>query len=198
MRKKPKPPPEPSPPFLTPGRHSVPEETAIWQKLFLDELRKWGVAAHAAREAGVSLRTVRRHRKSDPEFAEAWEEARGAIIAMMEVVIRQRALVGVRVPVLFQGKIVDHIQEVDSGMLRWLLSKLKKEVYGEKAEVSHTHEGEVGLNVSGQIDITLCTDDELRTLDEIHERTLARGHQNGAGEEEPAPVRAAGVGTRRS
>lgn len=176
----------------------TPEETDAWRAIFLRELAKWGVAVHAAKEAGVSIRTANRHRAKDPEFAEAWEEARGAIVATMEVVARQRALVGVRTPVIYQGKIVEHINEVDSGMLRWMLAKLKPEVYGDKAEISHKHEGEVGLNVSGAIDITLCTDDELRTLDEILERTLARGGQDGAGEEEPAPVRAPGVGARRS
>ena len=149
------------------GRHSVPEEDAVWQKAFLAELAKWGVAVHAAREAGISIRTAQRHRAKNPEFAEAWEDAQGAIVATMEVVIRQRALVGVRTPVLFGGKVVHHINEVDTGALRWLLGKLKPEVYGEKVDHNLKHSGDVNVNVSGQIDVRTLTNEQLTTLRDI-------------------------------
>lgn len=183
---------EPNPP--PPPRQPLED----WKPTFFAELKKWGVVAHAAREAGISTARVRQLRKENPEFAAAYAEAIEEIVATMEVVARQRALVGVRTPVLFQGKVVHHINEVDSSMLRWLLARLKPEVYGEKAELRLKHEGEIDLNVFGQIDLHLLTDDELHTLDTIFERALARGDQDGARAAEPASVRAPGVGTRRS
>lgn len=156
---------EPVPPPEKPAKGVVPPET--WKPLFLAELEKWGVVSHAAREAGISKRHVYRVRESDPEFAEAWDEAKDRIVGTIEVVLRQRALVGVRTPVIYKGQVVDHVNEVDTGTLRWLASKLKPEVYGDKIDHNHKHEGDVNVNVSGRIDVRQLTDEQLYTLRDI-------------------------------
>lgn len=46
-----------------------------WETAFLEEYRRWGNLAQAARLAEVNVDTVRRHRKSDPEFAAKIAEA---------------------------------------------------------------------------------------------------------------------------
>ena len=116
-----------------------------WQPRFLEELTRWGVVDHACREAGIHRSTAYRAYKSDPDFAERWDEAERKIIATAEVVARQRALIGTARPVYFQGKQIDTIMEVDNAHLRWLLSKLKPEVYGDKIDLSLHHSGNVNV-----------------------------------------------------
>lgn len=177
-----------SPESTPPPRSSrpSPERIAAWRKIFLDELKKWGVVDHAIREAGVSRTTAYTHRKQDPAFAQAWDEAKGQIVATMEVVLRQRALVGVRTPVIFQGKVVDHVNEVDTGALKWLLAKLKPEVYGEKVDHNLKHSGDVNVNVSGRIDVRQLTDEQLITLRDILGSAPALGGSaDRVGAEEP-------------
>ena len=153
-----------------------------WRPVFLEELAKWGVVEHACHLAGIRRSAACKARQDNPSFAEEWDEAKAKIVGTLEVLARQRATVGELKPVYFQGKKIDSIREVDNTGLRWLLSKLKPEVYAEKPQdVNMKHSGDVGLNVTGSVDVKLYTDDELRTLDEIHERTLARAGQNGAG-----------------
>lgn len=166
-----------------PARPNAPKPG--WQAVFLAELRKWGVAMHAAGVAEISIRHAYRIREQDPEFAAEWDEAVKTIVSTMEVVARQRALVGVRTPVIFQGKVVDHIQEVDSGMLRWLLSRLKPEVYGDKVDHTLKHSGAVAVNVSGQIDVRTLTNEQLYTLrDILGSATAIGGSADRASEEE--------------
>ena len=159
-----------------------------WRAVFLEELAKWGVVDHAISVAGVRRSTAYATKHRDREFAAKWEEAEGKIIATMEVVARQRALVGVRKPVYFQGKQIDSIQEVDSGMLRWLLAKKKPDVYGDKLELNQNVNGKLDLNVTGGIDVTLLSDEDLEALDAILDRAHARDEgehpavgKNGAG-----------------
>lgn len=152
-----------------------------WKPIFLAELEKWGVVDHAVKVAGVAPSTVYAARQRDPEFAEAWDQAERRIVALAEVIARQRAIQGTKKPVYFQGKQIDSITEVDNAHLRWLLSKLKPEVYGDKVEVNQNVKGSLDVNVAGGIDITLLTDDELDHLEELYSRAESRSSTNGAG-----------------
>ena len=48
------------------------------KEIFLREFAKHGRAKHAASDAGVSVLTVLNHRKNDPDFAQAYDEASAA------------------------------------------------------------------------------------------------------------------------
>jgi hypothetical protein len=159
-----------------------PHRKPGWRAVFLAELEKWGVVDHAIHTAGVAPSTAYEARQRDPKFAAAWDEAEGRIVATMEVVARQRALVGVRVPVIFQGKVVDTIQEVDSGLLKWLLVKKKPEVYGDKLTVTGDKGGPIKIDVTSYSTEQL---QEVRNLLGGSAGALANG-RNGTREEEPA------------
>lgn len=102
---------------------------------------------HAIRQAGIHTSTAYEAREKDAVFAQQWDEAEGKLLATAEVVARQRALVGTPRPVYFQGKKVDTVQELDNVHLRWLLSKLKPSVYGEKIEVTGKDGGSIVIEV---------------------------------------------------
>lgn len=119
-----------------------------WRTVFLEELGKWGVVDHAIRAAGVNSSTAYRARMRDEHFSAQWDEAEGKLLATAEVIARQRALVGHPRPVYFQGTKVDTVQEIDNVHLRWLLSKLKPSVYGDKIEVTGKDGGAVQIEVT--------------------------------------------------
>lgn len=118
-----------------------------WKPIFLAELEKWGVVDHAIRQAGVTSSTAYEARETDEKFAAAWDEAEGRLLATAEVVARQRALTGTPRPVYFQGQKVDTVMELDNVHLRWLLSKLKPSVYGDKLALTDNEGGPLKVEV---------------------------------------------------
>jgi hypothetical protein len=128
-------------------RRLRPPKKPGWKAVFLEELGKWGVVDHAIRTAGVAVSTAYKARERDEHFAAQWDEAEGKLLATAEVIARQRALVGHPRPVYFQGQKVDTIQEIDNVHLRWLLSKLKPSVYGDKVDLNLKHSGTVEVHV---------------------------------------------------
>jgi len=163
-----------------------------WKPIFLAELEKWGVVEHAAHVAGVHVRTAYEAREKDPRFRADWAEAKGTFVGRLEALSMQRAMVGTPKPVYYQGKKIDTIQELENAHLRWVLAHLKPEVYGEKLDVTQTVNGSLDLNVTGTLDVTLLSDEELATLDAILERAAGGAltppavGPNGAGKAKPA------------
>lgn len=159
-----------------------------WKAVFLEELEKWGVVDHAVRAAGVASSLVYKARERDETFRAAWDEAEGKLLATAEVVARQRALVGTPRPVYFQGKKVDTVQELDNVHLRWLLSKLKPAVYGEKLAVTGPDGGPIQHQHT--INAEDLTDDQLDLLEEILTRSPeSGGSANGQAAAQLPPVR---------
>lgn len=152
-----------------------------WKPLFLAELERWGVVEYAARQAGVHRSTVYDARATDEKFRAQWDEVEGTLLSRAEVVARQRALTGTQKPVFFQGQQVATVLEVDNAHLRWLLAKLKPELYGDKpAEHIHEHRH----NVEGKLDLKALSVDQLRSLRDI----LTAAVVPGDGERGPAPA----------
>jgi hypothetical protein len=61
--------------LLAKRRKPSTQFTAKRRAIFLEELQKYGIAADAAKMAGISRVTAYKYRKRDPEFAEQWEQA---------------------------------------------------------------------------------------------------------------------------
>jgi hypothetical protein len=79
--------------------------TDTQQRQFLDALAQSGVAASACRTAGVPYSTVNKHRKTDDDFAAAWDDALEQATDTLETEARRRALEGVPEPVIHQGQL---------------------------------------------------------------------------------------------
>ncbi len=71
--------------------------------LFFAALAKYGVATRAMQDADLDPKVVYDNRKNDPEFAERWRQALEAFADSLEDAARQRAVTGLRKPVIHQG-----------------------------------------------------------------------------------------------
>ncbi|MEY2653440.1 MAG: hypothetical protein RLZZ524_467 [Pseudomonadota bacterium] len=76
---------------------------APWIQPFLARLAETGVVSRACRAAGVSRTMVDRQRKTDADFAAAWEEAMEEATDAAEAELRRRAIDGVDELVVYQG-----------------------------------------------------------------------------------------------
>jgi len=77
----------------------------LWIPAFLAALRETGIVRDACEAANIDRTTPYVTRKHDPAFAEAWD---AAILDASDLLIREatrRARVGVREPVIYQGKL---------------------------------------------------------------------------------------------
>ena len=86
----------------------------------------------AARAAGISRNTAYEHRKSDPAFAGAWDEAEQIAADALEAEARRRGVKGYDRPVIHKGKIVDTYKEYSDRMLELLLKAHRPEKFREK------------------------------------------------------------------
>jgi hypothetical protein len=90
------------------GQNVTPESREIalpWQPAFLSALREVGVVRDACEAAGVSRTTAYRQRNEDPEFAREWDESIQDAADLLEREAVRRARVGVKKPVIYQGKL---------------------------------------------------------------------------------------------
>jgi hypothetical protein len=72
---------------------------------FLEHLREVPNVSHAARAAGITQYLVYKHRKADPVFSAAWDDALDEAIQRAEKVVHDRAFKGVPEPIVHQGQI---------------------------------------------------------------------------------------------
>jgi hypothetical protein len=107
-----------------------------WRERFLEVLSEGCLNIRAAcRAAHVHRCTAYRHRKNDPDFAAAWDEALQIGIAAAEDVAWSRAMLGVVQPVFQGGKQVGSIIEYDNNLLIQMLAAHKPEVYGRRLRI---------------------------------------------------------------
>lgn len=86
-----------------------------WVTPFLAELRRSGVAARAARAAGVSYSTAYALRDSSADFKAAWDDALEEAVDDMEAEARERAMVGHPEPLTHQGTITYEFERDEHG-----------------------------------------------------------------------------------
>jgi hypothetical protein len=119
--------------------------------LFLETLVRCGNVTEAANVAGVSRQHLYRMRKSDADFAAAWEEAAELGADALEDEARRRAHDGVDEPLTSaKGLIYDAdgkpmmVRKYSDTLLIFLLKGARPAKYRERQQVE----------VSGQLDIT--------------------------------------------
>src|SRR4051794_7570599 len=74
-----------------------------WKPAFLAALGECGNVTESAHRARVSRRTAQMHHKTDPEFAEAWQDAIDQYADTLEAEADRRAVHGVEEVVLHDG-----------------------------------------------------------------------------------------------
>lgn len=88
-----------------------------WVTPFLDALRASGVVSRAAAAAGVSTALVYGRRKTDADFAHAWDMAIEDATDSLEAEARRRALEGTEEPVVYQGQLTPIYERDERGQL---------------------------------------------------------------------------------
>lgn len=135
-----------------------PETIGVFEtELLIDALIDRPVIADAARAVEVSLLALHRKMRNDDLFRELIEEAINAGSSILEAEALRRAMGEVKKTVLHNGKPVmrvnqltgqsEEVKEVvlSDRILLKMLSALRPEKYGDKAEV--THKGGTGVLV---------------------------------------------------
>jgi hypothetical protein len=108
----------------------------IWRKAFLKALADGGIVRAACEEAGIDPKTAYNNRKSDPAFAQEWQDALDLAADSLESEIRRRAFAGSDLlaiflmkglrPEKFREKVYVSAAELDK-MIERELAKLKEE-----------------------------------------------------------------------
>ena len=107
-----------------------------WQKGFLATLRETANVRLAAESAGLSRSTAYAHRKGNPTFSDAWNDALEEAVDLLEQEARRRALVGVDEPVFYQGEEVSTVRKYSDVLLIFLLKAHRPRKFRERVELS--------------------------------------------------------------
>jgi hypothetical protein len=94
-------------------KHTPRARTRIWQRAFLQALRKVPNVKAACAIAGITRRVAYDARDNDPEFAGLWLHALGESVDKVEAKVFQQAIDG------------------DAQLAMFLLKNHKREVYGD-------------------------------------------------------------------
>lgn len=107
------------------------------KKKFLQRFSRDGVQVRSALAIGISPGTVIRHRKEDPEFAEAFEFCKEAFRDRVNLQVNKLALDGLDEPVYYMGDVVGHKKVYSERMLAMLAKKVDPG-YRDQVDVNAT------------------------------------------------------------
>lgn len=124
---------------------------------FLEALAHGFSVTKASTLSGMARRTAYNHRKSEPNFAELWDEAIEAGTDHVEDEALRRAVEGTEDPVFYQGEQVGIVTRYSDSLLVMLLKARRPEKYKDRQ--LHEH--------SGSLDIEGLRDSLERKLDRI-------------------------------
>lgn len=124
-------------------------------KLQIVELIASGLfISEICQQIGITPPTVRKWRAEDKEFDEAYSDAEAQVTDTLEKEAIRRARNGVLEPVVSGGKVVMdpanpgeilQVRRYSDGLMQFLLKGRRREVYGDKREIS----AQVGIDVVG-------------------------------------------------
>lgn len=127
------------------GRHHLLKFDEERRAVFLDHLAKYDRPSQAAKLCGVSRQTVDNHLLSDPEFAQAYEEARGLYRDKIRQAIYEQAVEGISEPIMggpYKDEIVAY-RKIYAPNLLALEAKRVDQEYREKSQVDVNLKGGV-------------------------------------------------------
>lgn len=105
---------------------------------FCELLAQHGNRTRAAKAVGVTMNTVRGHRKEDPAFAADMDAAFEEFYDDLEMEATRRARDGVPEPVFYKGVEVGEVQRYSDGLMQFLLKGRRRDVFGDKSQVEMT------------------------------------------------------------
>ena len=109
-----------------------------WQAKFLEALSTNPNVTSACRVAGTTKANAYECRKLDEDFAAAWEEAHDQGIAVLEDAMHERATIGVREPLMYQGECVGHVHRPSDTLAIFLAKAHRPDKYRDTHKVEHS------------------------------------------------------------
>jgi len=156
------------------------------RKRFLKSLKKSGCISDAARVAGISANTVRRHRDLFPDFATLMESALAIASVELDMIAWQRATVGTEEKVYRDGRLVFTRVKPSDAMLRLLMQGADPGRYGRtgqmpKGAVMKQLRKEAKAEVRAKLTGTREETDAsiLKKLEVLNRRLRAQGYTEG-------------------
>lgn len=150
------------------GNQHALKMTDAYKTGFLDAYARTGFFTQACKEIGISLKTMYKHRKEDPDFEEALMEIKMSIDESFEAEAVRRAVHGVARPIVQGGKIVMYTRTDEDGkkievpltsleysdrLLELLLRSRMPEKFGNKLQLEANVNTGVLLLESEAIDV---------------------------------------------
>ena len=126
-------------------QEKVGQTDISWWPVFCESLREMPNVARACRAAGVSRVTAYRHRQDWTEFERAWDDALQDGLDRWEEEMARRAFEGVKKPVMYQGEVVELVDEYSDTLAIVLMKAHRPEKYRERSEVKT--DGNLTINV---------------------------------------------------
>ena len=150
-----------------------------WKELFLQELERLPNVTLAARKARIDRITAYSARKTDPEFALAWDAALDASIQMAEGEVYRRAVHGVLEPVYQGGKKTGSVRRFSDSLLMFMLRAHKPSMYREttRSEISGPDNTPIKVTQTGP-DLSKLDTEELLLLRQISEKIAGVDTEN--------------------
>lgn len=124
------------------GQKPKGEVTEESKLAYLEHVAATGEVERAAIVAGLHPMTMRTHRKSDPNFAAAFDLAKRLYRESVAAEVRRRGKVGVLEPVVQQGRIVTYVRKYSDRLL---------ELEAKKVDPGYRDKASVDLSVSGGV-----------------------------------------------
>lgn len=94
----------------------------------------------SAKKAKLSLNLCYFYIRSDPEFGELFDAAKGVALLGLETEAYRRAVHGVLEPVYQKGELVGHIRKYDTQLLIFLMKNLMRDRFGDKVDITQRHD----------------------------------------------------------
>lgn len=145
------------------GDTVTPKETQDWKAAFLLALTESPNVAEAARLAGIARKTAYAHRKTDEDFASAWNEAIESSTDDLVGECYRRARHGCEEPVYYRGEECGRIRKYSDTLAIFLLKAHRREVYGEVTKQIHDFSSASDEELITQATRTLGGSDSPRT-----------------------------------
>lgn len=104
------------------------------------ELSKCGNVSEALRKAKASRAWLYERRQTDPDFADAFQEARACGIEVLKDEAHRRAYSGILEPIFYQGEEVAKVRKYSDTLLMFLIKQADPS-FREHYQVEHANAG---------------------------------------------------------
>lgn len=109
---------------------------------YLNLIREGLTNKDAAKACGCGTKYFQRRRKEDPEFEQAYQEARADGDDVIRAEIKRRGVDGVKTAIYHDGRVVGHKQVYSDNLLMFLAKSRMPTEFGDKQTTEHIHKFE--------------------------------------------------------